>query len=701
MATKAKDQAASASYDDGAIDVLIGLETVRRKPTMYMGELVYLADQCFFEAIDNSVDEAQAGHCDRICIELSEKNTWLTVTDNGRGIPIGMNSKAKNPNGSEMSNLKAVLSILHAGGKLGGGQGYKVSGGTHGVGISAVNALSKHLTATTTRDGLQRTIYFKDSVTCDADGNIDPDTDSELIDAPADAERGTVVSFTIDHKLPSLEGHGQFFSEAVIKARMKELSYLVPRTTFEFWKDGVLIETYYAESAAEHFNEMIAESGFNLLHTAPLHSRKATEVKGGFVDITIGMTDSAQKDSVKAYTNCIYNSAKGTHVTGALDGVYRAFKDLTWDEDEQYFEFEPIDIQRGSYLLLHVGIDNPAYSGQTKNKLVTGNAQVLCADHAYAMVQEFVEANWEEAVRIAQAAHTRCQNRKRNSHLAELEKSVHISGKGAKQAMLIENYVECSSNNPAICEMYIVEGDSASGNMKKKRDKTTQAILPLRGKIVNAAKAAYERVMAHKELQTLMTVVGSGILDICDPERCRFHKIIMAADADADGFHIRTELLTFFHMYLRPLVEAGYVYVALPPLYGATNYRKYKDYTAYGMTIADLVLEIEEYSKVAHDAVDTMDDDQLKQRLKAGGWNITRYKGLGEMSVPQTYETLLNPMTRKLVQITVDDLKLDDEVVRLAMGKGSGYRKGLLGGVPTRYGLFSSKADEAVEEEVA
>lgn len=694
MATKKHEH----QYGDEEIDVLVGLEAVRRRPAMYMGELIYVADQAFFEAIDNSVDEAQAGHCDLIQIELSEKNTWLTVTDNGRGIPIGMNAKAKNGDGSPMSSLKAVTSILHAGGKL-GGKGYKVSGGLHGVGISAVNALSKHFQATTTRDGKQRTVYFKDSIACDSSFEyVDENLDGELINAPADAKRGTQVSFTIDHKLPSLEGNGKHFNEDVIRHRMKELSYLVPNVTFELWKDGALVETFYAETAADHFVEMIAASGFNLLHDGPVHLRRPiNEEERTFVDITVGFTDSAQKDSAKAYTNCIFNSAKGTHVAGALDGIYRAFKELTWDEEENYFDFEPIDIQRGSYMLLHVGITNAAYSGQTKNKLVTKDAEPICSDAAYAMVQDFIENNWEAAVLIARAAHSRCQSRRRSSHLAELENSVHISGKGATKAMIVENYVECGSNNPVVREMYIVEGDSAAGNMKKKRCKETQAILPLRGKIINAAKAAHERVMAHSELQTLMTVVGSGIKDICDPERARFHKIILSADADADGFHIRTELLTFFHLYLRPLLDAGYIYVALPPLFGATNYRKYKDYTAYGMNIRDVVLEIEEHSDKAQRMVEELSDMELKQYLIKSGWNLTRYKGLGEMSVPQTYETLLNPETRTLVQITADDIESDDDIIRLCMGKASNYRKSLLGGVPTREGLFEPPVAEEVE----
>lgn len=691
MASKKK---VTADYGDDAIDALIGLEAVRVRPAMYVGELPDVAYTLFREAVENSCDEATAGYADLIKVNISEQGARLTVEDNGRGIPIGENAKARNTDGSPMSNLKAIFTMLHAGGKFGkAGSGYTVSGGLHGVGISVVNALSYELEATTIRDGQIRTLNTSQSIPCYLDDYNQEWMQDENYDPPArpysgDKEHGTKVSFTIDTDIPALEGYGDVFPLDQIRNRLHEFSFLIPGLTIELYIEDELAETFYAESSAEHFQQMIQESGFELLHSEPIHLR-TDNPDGTFFDATLGFTDSTYRDAVKAYTNTIFNPQKGKHVEGFLDGMYAALKEGVYDpETEEYFDFDQQDVVRGSFLLLHIGITNAAYSSQDKKKLVTKSAYQLCYDKAQEAIGGFIENHYDEALTIVKAAHTRYINRRKSAKVKELTSKITLnSGKGGVQHVLIKGYTECHSKDPNVRELYIVEGDSASGNLKKRRNKQTQAIQRLKGKIPNAAKQGESVILGNNELHSIIQAIGCGVQEICEAKRSRFSKIIIATDADPDGAHIRSELLAFFHMYMRPLIDAGLLYVAVPPLFGATNRVKWPGYTAYGQSVAELAQKIYEDDDKAAQLEQEMSEDELREYLQRQGWNVTRYKGLGEMSDLQTYETLLSE-DRILLQITAGDFDEDDTTVVNIMGKESIHRRNMLGGVPSMRGVY-------------
>ena len=341
---------------------------------------------------------------------------------------------------------------------------------------------------------------------------------------------------------------------------------------------------------------------------------------------------------------------------------------------------------RGSFSLVHVGITDATYSSQDKKKLVTESTEQLTYDFAKQLVNEFIENLPEEAVLIAKAAHIRCDNRKRNSKLKDLNGKVTLNtNKNGVDRVAIKGYTECRSRDPKVRELFIVEGDSASGNIKKRRCKDTQALQALRGKIVNAAKKSEEAVLNSNELHSILEAIGAGVSDICDASLSRFDKIIIATDADADGAHIRAELIAFFHIYCRPLLEAGLIYVAQPPLFGATNRVRYKDFTAYGQTLAEVAYNTEEFDADSPaDLQAKMSEDDLRDALKRKGYSVTRYKGLGEMSDVQTYETLLNPETRGIVQLVASDFIGDNEVVYNVMGDDVATRREMVGGVPLR-----------------
>lgn len=684
-------------YGDDQIDVLLGLDPVRVRPGMYVGELRQVSYTCGREVYENSGDEASAGHCSNIWVNLSEKMSRMTVRDNGRGIPLGTNKKATNPDGSAMSTIKSIYTILHSGGKFGQG-GYLVSGGLHGVGASVVNALSADFTATSRRDGKMRVYKSLGGYTINNDtGEVDEGYDPPLIDSDMPGEHGTEVTFTLNHKLPSLEGNGKAHDLSATVHRLRELAFLIPGVSIELCIEGKHHETYYFEDSTQHFKEMLANTGFELLHSEPLHKRIDNDDMT-FVDMTIGFTESTYKDAVQAYTNTIYQPNKGTHVDGMMQGLYDGFIEAELypaeNEDLILNNFELQDIVKGSFAIVHVGIQNAMYNGQDKKKLVTESAYQLTYDFAKLLVAEFVENHWDEAVKVATAAYVRCENRQRNSKLKDLNGKVTLNtSKNGVDRMMIKGYTECKSRDPKKREMYIVEGDSASGNIKKRRCKETQAIQALRGKIVNAAKKSEEAVLGSNELHSIIQAIGAGVSEICDASISRFDKIIIATDADADGAHIRAELLAFFHIYLRPLLDAGKIWVAQPPLFGATNRTKYPGFTAFGQTLAEVAYNTEEFdSESVEDMQSKFTEEALREELKRKGYSVTRYKGLGEMSEVQTYDTLLNPETRSLVQLTAGDFIGDNDTVYGVMGDNVMTRREMVGGVPLRSTVYAPAA---------
>lgn len=695
MAKKKVEQ----DYGDGQIDVLLGLEPIKRRPGMYVGELRTVDFTMGREIYENSGDEAQAGYCDLIKVSFSEKMTRMTVEDNGRGIPLGTNDKARNGDGTPMSTIKAIYTILHSGGKFGQG-GYKVSGGLHGVGASVVNALSADFTAISRRDGKMRVYQSVEGYTVNADGERDENYDPPLIksDRPAD-QTGMEVTFTINHQLPSLGGNGKKFDYDMTRNRLHELSFLIPGVTIELYVDGKLKEKFYSEDTSQHFVQMLKETGFELLHDNPLHKRTDND-DSTFVDMTIGFTDSTSKEWASAYTNTIHQPNGGTHVAGMMRGIFDGFiESQLYDEadpDTIFKNFEQQDIVRGSCAILHVGIMDAMYSSQDKKKLVTESAEALTYEHAKAMVFEFVENNWEQAVNIAKAAELRCENRKHSSRLKELNGKVILNdSKGGLQHFIQHGYTEALSVNPNERELYIVEGESAAGNMKRMRCKQTQAIQQLKGKIVNAERKSVEAVTSHAELGSVINAIQCGVDIACDIQKSRFSKIIIATDADSDGAHIRSMLITFFYRYMRPLVEAGMLYVVVPPLYGATNRRDYPDYTAFGQDAFELTYQIEEGARTIEELRKNYTEDDLKDELARNGWHITRYKGLGEMSDSQTQYTLCSKETRLLYRLIISENADDDDVmITNMMGDNPEHRRVMVGGVPHRGGIYEGLTAE-------
>jgi DNA gyrase subunit B len=684
-------------YGDDQIDVLLGLDPVRMRPGMYVGTIRDVAYTCGREVYENSGDEASAGHCDKIWVNLSEKMARMTVRDNGRGIPLGVNRKATNPDGSQMSTIKSIYTILHSGGKFGQG-GYQVSGGLHGVGASVVNALSMDFTAISRRDGKMRVYQSRGGYTINNDtGEVDEGFDPPLIDSDQPDVTGTEVTFTVNHKLNTLEGNGKHHDLAQTVHRLRELAFLIPGVSIELSLDGKHYETYFFEDATQHFKEMLATTGFELLHSEPLHKRVEND-DSTFVDMTIGFTESTYKDAVQAYTNTIHQPNKGTHVDGMMQGLYDGFVEAElYHEDHPDLilnKFELQDIIKGSFAIVHVGIKNAMYNGQDKKKLVTESAFQLTYDFAKQLVAEFVENHWDEAVKVATAAYVRCENRQRNSKLKDLNGKVTLNtSKNGVDRMLIKGYTECKSRDPKKRELYIVEGDSASGNIKKRRCKDTQAIQALRGKIVNAAKKSEDAVLGSNELHSIIEALGAGVSDICDASIARFNKIIIATDADADGAHIRAELIAFFHIYMRPLLDAGLIWVAQPPLFGATNRTKYPGFTAFGQSLAEVAYNTEEFdAESVAEMQAKFSEEALREELKRKGYSVTRYKGLGEMSEVQTYDTLLNPETRSLVQLTAGDFIGDNDTVYGVMGDNVMTRREMVGGVPLRSAVYDPAA---------
>lgn len=684
-------------YDESSIKVLVGLEAVKLRPAMYIGSNENVDYVLAREAIENSVDEIANGGCDLIEIWFSENDSRLTVRDNGRGIPLGLveQDDVTNPDGSRMSVIKSIFTILHSGGKFGGeNSSYAKTGGLHGVGISVANALSSNMQVTVYRGGHCKTFSTIGSVSAYWDDKKQTYIVDKNYEAPlekADAEfkdyHGTEISFQIDSDLPSLEGYGKTFNVDLILERVEELSFLAPRCRYVVYREDKEIANYYCDNELEHFNRVLKESTFTSLHEVPIHGN--ITVGDGDVMLAMAFTDASSRYKLKAFTNNIANTAGGTHVNGLMHGLHETFLDAKLvdpqnEKVELVFELE--DIMKGIFGILHIKIDDAAYAGQVKERLVAKSAYELCREAAKKIISQFIEDFPEDAVKVARAAYIRYRTRKSSENISVLSQNIVLNDDaGTKDTLVQSGYVECRSKDASECEIFIVEGDSASGTLKSVRNKMTQAIQMLQGKIPNAAKKGFEVVGKHSELQSIASALGCGWLDICDESLSRFDKIIIATDADPDGMHIRAMLLTFFHYYMRPLLDAGKIYVVEPPLFGATNRIKWPGYTAFGNNLWQVVGKIEEISE--QQAIDKYPtEDELNEALSS--WHITRFKGLGEMSEEQTAEALVNVETRQLRQVMASDFESDEDFIQAAMGKDVALRKEMIGGVKLRTGIY-------------
>ena len=612
-------------YDSSSIQVLEGLEAVRKRPGMYIGSTSEKGlHHLVWEIVDNSIDEALAGYAKNIEVIINKDNS-VTVKDDGRGIPVGIHPK------TGKSTVETIYTVLHAGGKFGGG-GYKVSGGLHGVGASVVNALSEWLEVRVYKDG---NVYFQKF----EDGGK-PDADLKIIDTCSKDRTGTTVTFKPD---PEIFTETTEFNYETLQTRLRELAFL---------NRGLLISLVDGR-VDDRSDKFLYEGGITeyvqLLNKnkTPIHNT-ILDIKGEENDISLEVAlqyNESFNSSIYSFVNNITTPEGGTHEDGVRRALTRilnkyALANGMLKEKDEGLTGE--DVREGLTMIISLKHPNPQFEGQTKTKL--GNAEVRSiADKIFSeSFERFLLENPDEAKIIVEKAITATRARiaaKRARELTRRKNVLEVSSLPGKLA-------DCSSKDASISEIYIVEGDSAGGSAKSGRDSRTQAILPLRGKILNVEKARTDKIFANNEIRSMITAFGTGIGDEFDISKLRYHKIIIMTDADVDGSHIRILLLTFFYRYFRPLVEGGYIYAAQPPLY-KIDYNKVSKYV---------------YS-------DEEKDEYMKTIPEGVKVTIQRYKGLGEMDAEQLWETTMNIENRTLLKITVDDAMKADQVLSELMGE--------------------------------
>lgn len=607
------------NYNASEIEVLEGIEAVRRRPGMYIGSTSSKGlHQLVFELIDNSVDESLAGYCDLVKIILNHDGS-ITVSDNGRGIPVDVHPATGRP------AVEATLTLLHAGGKF-GGHGYEISGGLHGVGLAVVNALSSILHIEIKRDG---THYSQEY----ARGKVRSDL-QEL--GPTD-ETGTKVTFVPDSEIfPDVS-----FNRDYLSARIRDLSYLNKGLRLIFIdKINETEKEFHHEGGIADFVRDINKNK-DVLHNEPFYLETIRD------DIVVEVAiqyNSGYVENIFSYANNIHTQEGGTHETGFKTAMTRVVNDYARrsgliKDSEQNLTGE--DVREGLSAVISIKLKEPQFEGQTKTKL--GNSEVRGAVDSVVSenLTTFFEENPGPAKMITekslQASRARDAARKARDLTRRKSALDHLSLPG--------KLADCSSKKPEECEIYIVEGDSAGGSAKQGRDRRFQAILPLRGKILNAEKARLDRLLANQEIKNIITAVGTGILDDFEINKARYHMIVIMSDADVDGAHITTLLLTFFYRYMRPLIEAGYIYIAQPPLYKVTK------------------------NKNSQYVYDDHDLDKLLLELKSDRISIQRYKGLGEMNPEQLWDTTMDPEKRIMLQVSLDDGMKADELFTLLMGE--------------------------------
>ena len=614
-------------YSAKDIQVLEGMEAVRKRPGMYIGS----TDQrglhhLIYEIVDNAVDEFMAGFCSQVVIHI-DRNGSVTVSDDGRGIPADRHPV------TGLSAIETVMTTLHAGGKF-GGKAYTVSGGLHGVGASVVNALSSELTVEVRRDGKVHSQEFSRGKRV---------TDLEVSNGHPENEHGTTVTFT-----PDPEIFGDFLYEfETLSQRFKEMAYLNRGLQIRFSSDmhaNLLEESKRADFRYEGGISQFVEDlchGRATLHPEPIHMEKRWD--NTIVEVALLYNDSFS-ETVLSFANCINTVDGGSHLTGLRSALTRVMNDYgrkqkIIKENEPNLAGE--DARDGLIAVISVKLTDPQFEGQTKAKL--GNPEIRAMVES-AVVEElgtYLEEHPREARRIVDKAITAQRAREAARKARDLIIRKNAMDGGALPGKL----ADCSDKNPENCEIYLVEGDSAGGTAKMGRDRRTQAILPLRGKILNVEKARADKMLAHEEIRAMIVAVGAGMDEEIDRAKLRYHRIIIMTDADVDGSHIRTLLLTFFFRHMYQLIEHGHLYIAQPPLYRISS----------GKTAAYA------YSEGEREGIML----QLRNKRNVG---VQRYKGLGEMNADQLWETTMNPDTRTLLQVSVNDAAEADRVFTLLMG---------------------------------
>jgi DNA gyrase subunit B len=640
VATKeaVKDKKKSG-YDAESIQVLEGLEAVRKRPGMYIGStgprgLHHLV----YEIVDNSVDEALAGHCDDINVFITPKG-WIKVTDNGRGIPVEMHPVEKRP------AVEVVLTVLHAGGKFGGG-GYAVSGGLHGVGASVVNALSTDLKVEVARDGYLWHQEYKIGV-----------PQKPLVKGKKVDYTGTTIEFKPDDSIfETVE-----FDYETLRARFQQMAFLNKglSLTLTDQRNEKTDSYQYKRGLVDYVEFLNASKKIELVHDEIISLEAETSKKDMSIEVAMQWTN-AYTESVHTYANTINTHEGGTHEEGfrtaitSLLNKYARANNLLKEKDEN---LSGDDVREGLTAVISIKLSEPQFEGQTKTKLGNTEAKTFTQKIVNDKLGDWLERNPQSAKEIVRKAIQAAAARMAARKAREATRRKGLLESGGMPGKLRD----CSSRDPALSEIYIVEGDSAGGSAVSGRDPEHQAILPLRGKILNVEKARLDRALANTEVQALIAAFGTGIGEEFDVSKIRYHKCILMADADVDGQHIRTLLLTLLFRYMRPLIEHGYVYLAQPPLYRI------------------------KWTNAEHEYVytDTERDLKLAEGAKAGRKipkenSIQRYKGLGEMDYDELWATTMDPARRTLLQVTLDDAALADEVFSTLMGEDVEARRSFI-----------------------
>ena len=608
-------------YGADQIQVLEGLEAVRKRPGMYIGSTsVRGLHHMVYEIVDNCVDEALAGYCTEINIEIEPENI-VSVQDNGRGIPVEIHPK------TGISTAETVYTVLHAGGKFGGDSGYKVSGGLHGVGASVVNALSTWTEVTVERDGGIFQMTFEKGKTV------------KKLERVGDSNKtGTKVRFLADDTIFETRE----YEYEVLEKRFREMAFLTKglKITFEDKRveDSKRVEFCF-EGGLSSFVEYLNKNKESL-HDKPIYIEKNGDVP---VEIAIQYT-SAYTENIYTFVNNINTVEGGTHLEGFKRALTKVFNDYARSHNilkEKDGNLQGEDIREGITAVVSVKVKEPQFEGQTKTKL--GNSEVTGV--VQSMVNDALAAFLEENPTVAKSILDKCISASRAREAARKARELVRRKSALETTTLPGKLADCSDKNPENCEVYIVEGDSAGGSAKQGRDRKFQAILPLWGKMLNVEKSRADKIYGNDKLNPVIVAIGAGIGSDFDITKIRYGKVIIMADADVDGAHIRTLLLTFFFRYMRPLIENGNVYLAQPPLYKITK-KGIKDIYCYT-------------------------DEQLDQTLNElgrEGCGIQRYKGLGEMNPEQLWDTTMNPETRTLIQVQLDDAIKADETFTILMG---------------------------------
>jgi len=614
-------------YKADQIQVLEGLEAVRKRPGMYIGSVSKRGlHHLVYEIVDNSVDEALAGYCKNIHITI-EPNNIICVEDDGRGIPVDIHTKTK------ISAAETVYTVLHAGGKFGGDSGYKVSGGLHGVGSSVVNALSQWTEVTIQRDGGVHQMKFERGKTVKSLEKIDTSD-----------KTGTKVRFLADDEIfETLE-----YDYEVLETRFREMAFLTKglRIVVQDIRDpeNVKKSDFCFEGGLNSFVEFLNKNK-EKLHPRPIYIEKNGDIP---VEIALQYT-SSYSENIYSFVNNINTIEGGTHLEGFKRSLTKVFNDYARSHNilkEKDSNLQGEDIREGVTAVISVKVKEPQFEGQTKTKL--GNSEVTGA--VQSVMNEKLAEFLEENPSVAKAVLEKCISASRAREAARKARELVRRKSALENTTLPGKLADCSSNKPEECEVYIVEGDSAGGSANQGRDRRFQAILPLWGKMLNVEKSRADKIYNNDKLQPVILAVGAGIGNDFDITKIRYGKVIIMADADVDGAHIRTLLLTFFFRYMRPLVENGNVYLAQPPLYKLSK-KGMQDIYCY--TDEDLA---KNYKKL---------EEQGIAREQLG---LQRYKGLGEMNPDQLWETTMNPENRTLVQVTMEDAMKADETISLLMG---------------------------------